>query len=58
VVRFKLPKVPGGTAWECLIDTNQPELTHRPTFRFNVDYEVTGRSLLLFELQSDGKKRR
>jgi glycogen operon protein len=58
VVRFKLIKVPGGSAWECLVDTNQPELTRRPSFRFNTDYEVTGRSLLLFELVPGARRRR
>src|SRR5262249_11144898 len=34
VVRFRLPKVPGGTGWECLVDTNQPGLEKRPLVKF------------------------
>ncbi|KAA2244111.1 glycogen debranching protein GlgX [Salinarimonas soli] len=51
VVRFKLPEAVGGTRWVRLLDTNQggeEELTELP---FGHDYEVTGRSLLLFILK-------
>ena len=53
VVGFHLPEVVGGTGWRCLIDTNQPETTELKNFKFGDVYDVTGRSLLLFELQID-----
>ncbi len=49
-VVFKLPKVIGGRAWSCLVDTNQSDLGRPKLFRFGHDYTVTGRSLLLFKL--------
>ncbi|MBV8838658.1 MAG: glycogen debranching protein GlgX [Alphaproteobacteria bacterium] len=51
VVRFKLPRAVGGREWVCLIDTNQPDLVQLPRFAFDAEYEVTGRSLLLFMLR-------
>jgi glycogen operon protein len=51
VVPFRLPEAAGGTRWTRLIDTNQAggeELVELP---FGHDYEVTGRSLLLFILK-------
>ena len=50
VVLFKLPEAVGGDQWVRLIDTNtdQPNPTG---FAFGHEYEVTGRSLLLFILQ-------
>ncbi|MGO4571842.1 glycogen debranching protein GlgX [Microvirga sp. 2TAF3] len=54
VVRCRLPAVVGGHAWMCHIDTNQPELESLPLFAFGAEYEVTGRSLLLFQLISEG----
>ncbi|MCZ7658996.1 MAG: glycogen debranching protein GlgX [Xanthobacteraceae bacterium] len=50
VVRFRLPEVPGGTHWECLVDTNRPDIDDRPSHAFESEYEVTGRSVLLFEV--------
>jgi isoamylase len=52
-VNFKLPEVVGGVSWTCLVDTNQPELEDAPRFEFDSEYLVTGRSLLLFNLQLD-----
>jgi glycogen operon protein len=52
VVPFALPEVPGGTHWRCLVDTNIPERADEPVFASGEQYEVTGRSLLLFVLQS------
>jgi glycogen operon protein len=49
IVLFKLPEVVGGRGWECLLDTNQPDLDEA-RFDFGHQYGVTGRSLLLFEL--------
>ena len=50
VVKFKLPQVAEGQHWSCLIDTNQPDPEETETFNMGAEYEVTGRSLLLFEL--------
>ncbi len=49
-VTFVLPKVPGGLAWKCSIDTNQTGQPDDARYEFGDDYIVTGRSLLLFEL--------
>ncbi|HET9717030.1 MAG TPA: glycogen debranching protein GlgX [Pseudolabrys sp.] len=55
VVVFKLPEVNGGRDWERLIDTNLPDEDGDPEdrvrFGFGNDYQVTGRSLLLFLLR-------
>ena len=52
VVVFTLPEVIGGRDWIRLIDTNLPEEDDDPEeparFAFGHQYEVTGRSLLLF----------
>ncbi len=53
VVSFELPEVVGGLRWRRLIDTNQLDSEDDPTFEFASSYEVTGRSLLLFELVMD-----
>ena len=53
VVKFKLPEVVGGQTWRCLLDTNAPDRTETPRFQSGDEYEVTGRSLLLFALQPD-----
>jgi glycogen operon protein len=57
VVAFKLPEVVGGRDWQRLIDTNLPEKDEDPEdvvrFTFGQDYEVTGRSLLLFLLRPE-----
>ena len=52
VVKFKLPGAGETTAahWELLADTNMPDLPEGSRFDFGHVYEVTGRSLLLFEL--------
>ncbi len=50
VVLFKLVAMPGGAGWLCLVDTNQPDLDPAPAFDIDAEYEVTGRSLLLFEM--------
>ena len=49
-VVFTLPKVVGGRAWSCLVDTNQSDLGRPKLFSFGHAYTVTGRSLLLFKL--------
>jgi len=53
LVGFTLPQVTGGTGWLLLVDTNQPDLHGEPRFDFEHDYGVTGRSLLLLELEPE-----
>jgi glycogen operon protein len=53
VVNFTLPEVPDGGHWTCMIDTNQPSIRGQERFEFGHEYSVTGRSLLLFELQHE-----
>jgi isoamylase len=49
-VKFTLPKVNGSSEWDILIDTNVPDgLTQ--SFHSGDTYDVTGRSLLLFQLK-------
>ncbi len=54
LVGFKLPEVYGGGDWRLMIDTNQPELEEETVFPFGQEYDVTSRSLLLFELGQPG----
>ena len=51
VVRCKLVDVPGGKRWIRLLDTNQPEADESDAFELDHTYDVTGRSVVLFELQ-------
>ena len=51
VVSFKLPEAPDGNGWQLLIDTAVPEAV-KEFFRFGDAHEVTGRSLLLFVMES------
>jgi glycogen operon protein len=53
VVKFRLPDVAGGQTWRCLLDTNAPDRVATPPFASGDEYDVTGRSLLLFALQPD-----
>jgi len=48
VVKFKLPRSAESSGWSRLIDTNDPQLPAQH-FKLRAVYEVTGRSLLLFE---------
>ena len=50
-VNFLLPEVTQGSGWNCLLDTNRPELSGDEIHPFNSEFLVTGRSLLLLELQ-------
>jgi glycogen operon protein len=50
VVRFTLPPVNGGSGWTLRADTNFPDSTEDPQFAAGHAYEVTARSLLLFQL--------
>jgi isoamylase len=54
-IRFTLPEVAGGHNWRCLLDTNVPERDDAVRFGTGDKYEVTGRSLLLFALEPEGK---
>jgi isoamylase len=51
VVSFKLPEAVGGRRWVRLLDTNDEKNDQLPNFEFDHEYEVTGRSLLLFILE-------
>ena len=51
VVRFKLPAASnGGGRWMLRADTNMPDSTEEPRFDVGHVYEVTARSLVLFQL--------
>ncbi len=52
-VPFTLPAVPGGLAWQCVIDTNLSAAPDDTRYEFDADYIATGRSLLMFELILD-----
>ena len=51
-IEFTLPTVPFGAEWNCLIDTNHSWPLSKPlgNFGFGHKFNVTNRSLLLFEL--------
>jgi glycogen operon protein len=55
VVKFKLPAARNsedqGSSWELVADTNMPDLPEGSCFELGHVYEVTARSLLLFELK-------
>jgi isoamylase len=55
LVNFTFPESPGGASWVRLMDTNQPGDPERPRFAFASQYQVTGRSVLLFLLQVDAQ---
>ena len=50
-LNFNLPKVPDGISWSCKLDTTDPSIKGPQHLPFNKPYSVTGRSLVLFELQ-------
>lgn len=52
VVNFTLPKVPEGSAWDMLIDTNCPN-AKSTRFDFGHLYALTSRSMLAFGLIAD-----
>ncbi len=58
VVNFTLPKVPQGEYWALELDTNQPDLDYGERFNFGDVYQLTGRSVLLFELAVSRKRKR
>ncbi|MGI4841308.1 MAG: glycogen debranching protein GlgX [Janthinobacterium lividum] len=53
VVNYTLPQVPEGEYWNCVVDTNRPELREHERLDFGSQFMVTGRSTLLFELHRD-----
>jgi isoamylase len=55
LVCFTLPETAGGSHWQLLIDTNLPEDAGMGRFATGEVYGVTGRSLLLFALQTDDR---
>ncbi|HZT88854.1 MAG TPA: glycogen debranching protein GlgX [Stellaceae bacterium] len=61
VVVFQLPEVTGGRDWVRLVDTNLPdedeEFEDAARLEFGHNYEVTGRSLLLFLLRPERPRR-
>jgi glycogen operon protein len=58
VVDFKLPAVPEGDSWLCLLDTNVPDRIQNSPHTFGETYQVTGRSFLLFGLaRASGESR-
>ena len=57
LVEFTLPETVGGEHWQLLIDTNLPEDAEMGSFETGAAYGVTGRSLLLFALESDTVQR-
>jgi glycogen operon protein len=61
VVVFKLPEVAGGRDWLRLFDTNLPdeddELEDAVRFGFGDEYGLTARSLLLFLLRPERRRR-
>ncbi len=50
VVEFTLPECAGGRAWMLVFDTNIPEDGREQRFGIGDAYDVTGRSLVLFQL--------
>ena len=56
MVRFKLIKMAGAGTWVRLLDTNQPEADESSAFKLGHDYDVTGRSVVIFKLQAKVKK--
>ena len=50
VVKFTLPAATGGSGWTLRADTNFPDATEDPQFAIGHVYQVTARSLLLFQL--------
>jgi glycogen operon protein len=51
VVTFTMPPCAGGDSWALLIDTNRPDEAYQDTFKEGDEYMVTGRSLLLLQLE-------
>jgi glycogen operon protein len=56
MVRFTLPDCAGGSHWSKLVDTNLADQSEPARFAFGATYDVTGRSLLLFILNSEAPR--
>ncbi|GAB7125989.1 glycogen debranching protein GlgX [Silvimonas sp. JCM 19000] len=54
MVEFKLPDFESDKQWTCLIDTNNPEPESLPTFNGGDQFQVTGRSFVLFRREAQG----
>ena len=54
-VSFLLPKVPGGSSWRVLVNTDEPLRSKRQRRDAGSEHSVTGRSLVLWELQPDSE---
>jgi isoamylase len=54
-VHFKIPEVAGGNRWRCFIDTNEPERDELSLIRTGDEYNVAGRSLVVFALDDKGE---
>ncbi|MBF8774164.1 glycogen debranching protein GlgX [Pseudomonas fulva] len=50
-VPFKLPSVPEGEHWSCVMDTDQPQLRKPKDLPFDSSFDLTGRSVALMVLQ-------
>jgi isoamylase len=50
VVKFKLPEVTDGKAWTLELDSNLPQIPEAGKFGMGQEYQVTGRSMVLFQL--------
>ena len=57
-VGFKLPDIEGSDRWTCLIDTNVPVRDTLVELAAGDVYQVSGRSTLLFALQTSGATQR
>ena len=53
VVNFHIPEVAGGNHWQCLLDSNRPELRNGEQHAFASEFLLTGRSVLLLRLASE-----
>jgi isoamylase len=47
-----MPKSEGADSWSLLVDTNMPDADAEEVFKPDSVYQVTGRSLLLFAVNS------
>jgi glycogen operon protein len=52
-LRFTLPSVPGGAAWEPLLDSAKPDMDAQPSALPGAVYRLAGRSLALLRLTGD-----
>jgi isoamylase len=55
VVNFCIPESVGSDKWKLLIDTNAEDNVVKGIFKTGTEYKVTSRSVLLFELQAEGR---